>query len=179
MSQYYVSGTVTRLDSRSNVSKKTGKPFSIYSVTVNGTDIEVGFKQPYKVGDTFESNVEYAFKTYRVVAGVPDPSLPPIPNSSGGTSFPSRPAPGMAESTFPISIKDGRSTSIIRQNALSNAVALVNSLPETVDDLTPSTDPKVETRARADLAIEIAYKFAAFSSGNADLEFLAPKTDKE
>lgn len=179
---YYVEGTITRLDSQ-NRKSKAGKAFTIHTVDVNGSTIEVGFKQPFSVGDRFASNVEYAYKTYRQAAGA-DNTLGPIPNA---VASPSR-APAAAgggstrSSAFPIPTSDGVQTAIMRQNALTNAVSLISNaggyagsgLGETVTN----EDLKAVIKWRAELAIDIAYKFAAFSSGNLDAELFTASAAK-
>lgn len=184
MTSYYVSGTVTAVKSRQGTSK-AGKPFTIHIATINGTDIEVGFKQPFKIGDTATLDVEYAYKSYRMTSLPANSSNPPIPNSASGTTFVGSPVP--TSSDFPIRSTDGRQTAIIRQNALTNAVALINggvsvNLVEQAEDgkipayvAKLSKEDQDAIRDQAALAIEIAYKFASFSSGNLDQEFLTPK----
>jgi hypothetical protein len=171
---YYVKGPVTAVSfERRGPSKKTGKMFDVHNVTVNGTVIEVGFRQPYKVGDTVELDVAYEYKTYRKTDAPANPANPPIPNSVVGSGSAS--VVGGAVS-FPIPTADGRQTAIIRQNALTNAVAIIASLPDDIElTKVPEDDDKKivsEAKARAELAIEIAYKFASFSSGNLDVELL-------
>lgn len=190
MSNYFVSGVVTGLKTRNGTSK-AGKPFVIHIVTINGTDIEVGFKQPFKVGDNTSLDVAYAYKSYRMTGLAANPANPPIPNSSPGTTAFAPGSSGGPSSDFPIRTTDGRQTAIIRQNALTNAVNLINGgvsvnlVEQSEDGKVPayvaklSKDDQDAIRAQAELAIEIAYKFASFSSGNLDQEFLTPKTDAE
>lgn len=172
---HQANGTVVTLTTR-DLTSKAGKPFTKHGVKLDsGQEFELdGFKQIYSVGDKV-SAVGVALK-YRVwtSTGALAHGAPEMPRS-GGSPAPSAPrtsGSGASESGFPIPAASYQ-MSIIRQNALTSAVNLVNTaLGERISD--GEDDPTATTRnqkiisQRADLAIKIAYKFASFSSGYLD-----------
>ncbi len=140
------------------ITKPGKRPFTVHRVQLNnGDEVEVGFKQPYRVGDNFNSEVEFKFGKWKEVralggaAPTPTPSTPSGANSSGNG----------APATFPIP-KGNKESAIIRQNALTNAVNAINNWGDTeigagsLDEYT-------------DLIIAQAYKFAEFSSGQREV----------
>lgn len=182
MSNYYLNGTVQALGQR-NFTSKAGKNLTVHSVQVDGTWIEVGFKQPYNVGSIITADVEYAYKRYQITPNPANPALPQVPGSGGAaagapaavSSAPSTTSQASSgPSSFPIPMTAGRETAIIRQNALTNAVAVVNALSGETDF---SMSEGGELKARIDSIIATAYKFAAFSSGNLDAEVIDKATE--
>ena len=142
------------------ISKPGKRPFTVHRVQLaNGDEIEVGFKQPYRVGDNFNSEVEFKFgkwKEVRALGGAAPPS--PAPSTPTGASTSGNGAPA----TFPIP-KGNKESAIIRQNALTNAVNTVNKFLDTQPDAYKSLD------GYTDEVIAVAYKYAEFSSGQREV----------
>lgn len=140
------------------ITKPGKRPFSVHRVVLaTGDEVEVGFKQPYHIGDMFNSEVEFKYGKYKEVRAL---GSAPVTSGGGGVMAAAAAAPGMA---FPIP-KASKETAIIRQNALTNAVNLYTS--------------HLETQGAAgigdwDKAVEhilgLAYKFAEFSSGQREI----------
>lgn len=173
-----VTGTVVALTERTIMSK-AGKKYPKHGVTLDsGQFFELdGFKQRYSVGDRVESiPVAYNYKIWTEIPKTSGVGLPPAPATMAGVSSATAPAalrPAAAGGAgswskdvgFPIP-QDSYQMAIIRQNALTNATALVNHLP------TPAVIGKEalqdEAFARAEMAVKIAYKLTSFSSGHLD-----------
>jgi len=166
------SGKITALGSRGGVAKASGKPFTINTVLLeDGTEIEVGFKQPYSVGEYFSRRVEVKFgKLADVGAAVPGDvemaATSPAPAARSAGSAPS--GGGYQARVFPVGRESGE-ISIIRQNALTNARELVlgmvagTGLPLAKADRQQALDAIVED------VLYVAYKFADFSSGQREV----------
>lgn len=134
------------------------RPFKVHRVVLNnGDEVEVGYKQPYKIGDLFNSEVEFKYgkwKEIRPLGSVPS-------GTAGGSSAASAPTPAPAAMAFPIP-KANKETAIIRQNALTNAVNFFNN----------AGAPHMAGMAldeQADYVLKLAYKFAEFSSGQREM----------
>lgn len=157
-----VSGAITNINKEMKTSK-AGKPFSVFSVEVNGTWYEAGFKAPGNVGDfiTFDSTLAYGKN--KIVDGTlskagtggakPYAAAPTasVPKNSGGK-------------TFPIA-KDSPDRSIIRQNAVNRAVEVLTAtglLHGMVSDTPESKD------VVAGHVIGLAQRFEAYYSGELD-----------
>lgn len=165
-----VSGVVRNLSSK-RITSKAGRTFTLHLVELeDGTVVNVGFKQPFSIGDNVKLNVEEKFGELKLIVGGAASSG----GGGGGDSGGGAPAPAVKKSfesgrntKFPVPETHG-DYSIIRQNALTNAVAYFNesgsgtkSLDEGVDEI-----------------IKIAYKFAEFTSGHRErrlMKELAPK----
>lgn len=163
-----ITGTVQGISPFNGVSKRTGKPFTIWTVTVDGRDIKAGFKKPtYEIGQNVSIPVEVNKwgDTEMIQPGKPM-------SGGGGSSAPPKPSAGAAPSggrTFPVQINSPE-MSIIRQNALTNANAAVhNYMERNASEVTePSTvDEYVE------MVIHAAYKFTEFSSGQREAKAVA------
>ncbi len=130
------------------------RPFKVHTVKLdNGEQIEVGYKQPYTVGQMFNSEVEFKYGKYKEVK-----PLAGAPSTSSATSTPVAATP-MA---FPIP-KANKETAIIRQNALTNAVNAVNQM-QSLGLTSHKTADEI-----ANEVISLAYKFAEFSSGQREV----------
>jgi hypothetical protein len=142
------------------INKPGKRPFTVHRVQLaNGDEVEVGFKQPYRVGDNFNSEVEFKFgkwKEVRALGGAAPAT--PAPSSPSGASTSGNGAPA----TFPIP-KGNKESAIIRQNALTNAVKLFEVQAATSDEAALTDE------VAAERVIQIAYKFAEFSSGQREV----------
>jgi len=151
------SGKVVNILRDAKVSTKTGKPYTVHSVVLDSGDtIEVGFKQPYKTGASFNSEVEFAYGKWKEVRPLGSAS-PPSSSTSGQDATPS-PAPMQ----FPIP-KSSKELAIIRQNALTNAMNAVNNYDGGDRNALEKLDEYAER------VINVAYKFAEFSSGQREI----------
>lgn len=180
---YTLAGTVTDLTERQAKTRYGLKP--VYGGEVSGQAIEFGFKKDEKVpypsrGDVVSYRVKYEYGKYKVCGlSVGDPPAPVKAAAPGGgaasATGTTKPAGGSFR-PFPVPMTHG-DTSIIRQNSLGHAVALVAAFVSTIDGDSEKEGPDL-VELGADVALRIAYKFAAFSSGNLDAEVLAEITKK-
>lgn len=179
-------GVVKNVEARVKA-KKAGGTYTVNVATLDtGVEVDFGFKPcPARIGDTVSWVVQKSYGTNKFVADDPSagslaPAYPPrgayVPPSAASTT-PGAPAAGPSAyragygKPFPLP-RDHGDTAIIRQNALTNAIKLIElatgepklgsgGVGETV--LSFSTIEEMEQRV-----IQTAYKFAAFSSGNLD-----------
>lgn len=137
--------------------------FDKYSILVDGKWYSSKFEIRCEKGDTVEfddGGKNYCQKLK--VAGK---------GSGGGT--PVSPGPGSAgkgfsRGVFPVPLTDG-SRAIIRQNSITNAVNLVNSLmPEVSKTLTLEQVAEM-AEYRANLAVDLARILENYSAGDGDL----------
>ncbi len=150
------------------------RPFTVHSVTLeDGTTVEVGYKQPYRVGEYFSRDCEMKFGSLKDVG-------PAAPGASvGGSSPPPKPYPVSAGAapagrTFPVN-PESPEMSIIRQNALTNARELITavSMGYTVDMITDTAVRREMLDKLTDDIMYVAYKFADFSSGQREVKHVA------
>lgn len=165
-----VNGTVQAITPMNGVSKKSGKPYTIWTVTVDGQDVKAGFKKPgFEVGQTV--SIPVSTNKWGDVEMI-QPGAP-----TGGYSGPAKPisspatmasgAPGGR--TFPVA-RTSPEMSIIRQNALTNANAAVHNYFELIrvdneDEFVPP-----DLAQYIECVIETAYKFTDFSSGQREVK---------
>jgi hypothetical protein len=166
----YIVENITSKD----VNTKFG-PKPAYSIYADGERYSYGFKKPtFKIGDTIDfqftentygknvdlNSVQLLAKGEGAPTATPAPT-PPSP-SKAPYSPPTRP--------FPIPALHG-DRAIVRQNSLTNAVNLLREDKETIK-LTPDD--------RANLVINVARMFEAYSCGDLDMEqaLLMAKTDE-
>lgn len=157
-----ISGTVQAVTPTNGVSKRTGKPYTIWTVTVDGRQVKAGFKKPaFEVGQTVSIPVSTNKwgDVEMIVAGAPTGGYTAPAKPSGGTSAPGG-AP-MGGRTFPVA-KNSPEMSIIRQNALTNANTAVHNFMER--NASEVTEPSA-VEEYVEMVIAAAYKFAEFSSG--------------
>ena len=152
----------------SEVKNPPGKrPFSVHAIELDGGDvIEVGYKQPYRIGQTVTLNVEFKYGKWAEVKGGAVGSPSPVPTPSVGPSGGSAAAAPM---NFPIP-KTNKETAIIRQNALTNAVQSVGAL------LVNGNLSGMTTDKFAEEVLNMAYKYAEFSSGQREVRLAADMT---
>jgi hypothetical protein len=193
-----VSGKVASAHTRSFTSK-AGKALTKTVIVVDGNEIELeGFGDKtgtYPPGREVNIGVAREFGRWNhaglAVVGLPQLNGAPnpvgsTPGSSGGGG--AKPA---YRGGFPVP-SDDYQTSIIRQNALTNAVATLATI---VPDATLSrafpvkgpdgnfegglgVDVPAAMEGLAELVIRLAYRYAAFSSGRLDTEAIEQITSK-
>lgn len=156
-----ISGQVTEITPQSGVSKRTGKPYTIWTAVVDGTPVKMGFNKPgFNAGDTVTLDVQQ--NKY----GDWEPIAPGKPSGGRAPAAPSGPAPAPAGRTFPVATTSPE-MSIIRQNALTNANAAVHHYMERNADSVTEPD---NVEGYIEMVIEAAYKFAEFSSGQREVK---------
>jgi hypothetical protein len=140
-------------------------PKPAYTIVANGERFSYGFKKPaFKIGDeidfqftenTYGKNVDLA--SVQLIAkgtGAPAPSASP-------STAPAK-AYGAPAKVFPIPALHG-DRAIVRQNSITNATKAVCDYFDSNDDIT-SVDEY------ADLIIQVARKFEAYSCGDLDMQ---------
>lgn len=146
------SGTVENITSRSVTAR--GKPGTAYAVEVDGERYSAGFDKPdCNIGDVVEFEYEMNGNYRNIVKGSLRKASPKAAASSGGYSG------GRGKGVFPVPQDDG-SIAILRQNALTNAVAFLNA-----SGFLSGSDDLEEKQARV---IDVAKYFASFTSGELD-----------
>jgi hypothetical protein len=163
-------GKIVALPSEQKAAKATGKPFTVHAVVLeDGTKIEVGFKQPYSVGEYFNRTVETKYG--KLVDSGPAEPGDTEPGPSPSPAAPSRPAPPSGR-TFPVDIGSPE-MSIIRQNALTNAREAVSNFmgyPNVANSGATKAERQQTLDAIAEDIVYLAYKFTDFSSGQREVK---------
>lgn len=147
-----LSGIVKSVSSQLKTAKSSGRSFRIhYAELESGEVINVGFSQPFKVGDSISVDVETKFGELKVTSSsvAPDSGTKSVPV---GTK-PYAPSTGK-NTVFPVPNTHG-DYAIIRQNALTAAVNAAGPRSATGSD-----------EEYAERVIKMAYKFAEFTSGH-------------
>lgn len=154
-----VTGAVEKIESVDRNTKRGPAP--VFYVWVNGEKYNLGFKRlSANVGDVVTFDAERS--TYGWEA-----KTHPVP-SAGGSTAPAKPAGASTGSwgskgVFPIPALDGQ-RSIVRQNALTNAIKFLERTPVTGD-----LDKDIDT------IIHIARMFEGYTAGDTD----AAQAEKE
>lgn len=124
--------TVNGVISAVNANKKTsaaGKPYTLYTITVDGNEYEVGFKKPSADrGDTVNFEWELKYGRKAIVDGSLSKGA-----ASAGSSVPSNTGGGRsygAAKPFPVPADHG-DRSILRQNAVTNAREIIKQFGDT------------------------------------------------
>lgn len=172
-----VTGKVASASTRTFTSK-AGKALTKTVLTLdNGIDIELdGFGDKvskYPPGTTVDMGAVQAFGRWQTT-GARQPGLPEL----GGTSAPSpaKPATTTSRGAFPIPGNDYQ-VSIIRQNSLTNAVATIMPMVGDCDNMDAPEALRALEKV-SDQIIRLAYKYAAFSTGNLDTQVLQEVANK-
>ena len=130
-----INGVVTNIESRMVTTKYGNKP--VYDVYVNGDKYAFGFKDPTKMGITTGANIEFDFTAGRYGKDMTATTVKVLGSGTGApatpVAAPSRSAPtaapaasgGKFDCGFPIPVTSEK-ISILRQNALTNAVKAVS-----------------------------------------------------
>lgn len=171
MASNRLNGTVSRIFERKFTSK-AGKSITKHGIEVNGVEAELdGFKQKYSVGDTVDLSVEFEYKRWNV-KGPGNPSDAPVPGGRTSVSGTTGDAPVAGGGSTGSGMAITKDQSIARQNALGHASRIVASAfdnqaqPSSFENAPPGWPD--ELAKRADLAIQIAYKMASFTTGHLD-----------
>jgi hypothetical protein len=141
-------------------------PKPAYTIVANGERFSYGFKKPvFTIGD--EVDFQYTENTYG--KNVDMTSVQMIKKGTGVLVAPSisTASPGKApysppSKVFPIPLLHG-DRAIVRQNSITNAT-------KAVCDYLDSNDAIDDVQQYADLIIEIARKFEAYSCGDLDAQ---------
>lgn len=179
---HQATGTVVELTTR-NFTSKAGKSLTKHGVRLDsGQAFELdGFKQSFSVGDKIHAlGVALKYKVWTMTGGISPgaPAMPASAPSPGGAPAPTSGAPRSSGASsgggggyssrdvgFPIP-QDSYQMAIIRQNALTNAVSLVNEAYGVATGT--AEDIAHEVAVRLNTALKLAYKMASFSSGQLD-----------
>jgi len=156
-----VDSVITNIYGEQGIGKASGKPFTKWFMDLeDGTKVCAGFRKPasYTVGQRLSANIEKnQWGDWEIKAA-----------SAGGATAPAQQSggfkPGASGRPFPVPKTSGE-VAIIRQNALTNANALVSTMA-VLDH--PSLE--IHGGDLAELVIEIAYKFAEFSTGQREVK---------
>jgi len=167
-----ITGMINDISAVKGVSKRTGKPYSIWWVDVNGTNVKAGFNRPgFNVGDTVTLDVQtnkYGEQEIVTAGKSMSPAAKPAPMAASGSGG----GRGGFERTFPVK-KDSPEMAIIRQNALTNAVRFLEDIApqeymcDEIDEV-KSFEEYVDKCGEA--IITLACKFAEFSSGQREVK---------
>lgn len=165
-----VNGMVQAITPMNGISKRTNKPYTIWTVTVDGQDVKAGFKKPgFEVGQvvSIPTSTNKWGDVEMIQPGTPTGGYTPPP---GPISTPTIGAgPGAGGRTFPVN-RTSPEMSIIRQNALTNANAAVHNYFENVYENNPAGDQPIDFNEYVNLVIDTAYKFTDFSSGQREVK---------
>jgi hypothetical protein len=140
-------------------------PKPAYTIVANGERFSYGFKKPaFAIGD--EVDFQYTENTYG--KNVDLASVQMLKKGTGAaapiasSTAPSKPSYSPPAKVFPIPPLHG-DRAIVRQNSITNATKAVNDY---LDDKDAVGD---NVQQYADLIIEIARKFEAYSCGDLDM----------
>ena len=151
-----VKGLVLAINTADGKSK-AGRPYTKYTAVMSaGFTFDAGIRPPpFKAGETIDVELEEKFGKMQLVRD-DDPS-----GGGGGR--------GRAPRPWPVP-EDHGDNSIIRQNSLKHAVAVIVGSPV-------AQSGSVSAEVMAEEAIKIAYKFTEFSSGRLDAVRVAQATE--
>lgn len=159
-----IEGTVDYINTRQvNIKNgpRAGSTATVYTMTVSGEDIDYGFtKPPFEEGEMVSVPVgaKNRFGKWEPANKQKGSNgAGPAPRQNTRNSYNKR-----EDSGFPIPT-DSYQVSIIRQNALTNAVNLITEAGYVVD-WDKNSDEIIET------VIKTAYKFYEFSSGQREVK---------
>ena len=163
-----INGCVVGVNSERRTAKATGKPFTVHSVSLDtGETLEVGFKQPYVVGQRVVGTAEMKYGKLALVSS----GGGSVPMAAGGGSPPTASAPA----AFPTPL-NSKEMSICRQSALKAAVDVFNVVGgATTRNL---FDDKVLDEV-AEQVIKLAYKFTDFSTGHREVKMVKDSVDSK
>ena len=160
-----MTGTVDKIDSRVVKTKFGPKP--VYDLYVGGTKYGYGFKNPQLIGVQQGTTVEFEAGENNGYMNVVADSLKVIssgPANNQGITRSITATSNNVRSGFPVDTTSDK-FAIIRQNALTNAVATVEAFTGQVNSMSPNT-----LEAYVNLVIKTAYTFTDFSSGQREMK---------
>ena len=175
-------GTVTAVNSRTVTTKYGAKP--VFDVVVDGTKYGYGFKDPTKAGLSVGAYIAFDFTAGKYGPDMLPGSVKVITGGTGVAATPVAPSPrstptaspaasggGWRDAGFPVPVTSEK-ISILRQNALTNAVKTVGDFPTNfvTSELTPNE--------LIDHILEVARKFADYTSGRDAERAVAALTEK-
>jgi hypothetical protein len=141
-------------------------PKPAYSIVANGERFSYGFKKPaFKIGD--EIDFQFSENTYGKTVDMTSVQLiskgtgSPTPPPATATTAPAK-AYGAPAKVFPIPPLHG-DRAIVRQNSITNAT-------KAVCDYFDSNDGINTVDEYAELIIQVARKFEAYSCGDLDMQ---------
>jgi len=161
-----VEGTVDSVYSKTK-STRSGKDVTIYYGTVEGTEVNLGFKPTWTEGEYVSVEVAEKYGEYQIT-GKAKPGSTPAPKA--GTKDVS--SGSFKRGTFPLEPTDNQ-VSIIRQSSLNRAVDTANLMEKMgllADDMT-----KEELE---ELIFEFAYKYTDFGTGQREVKMSKDKDIK-
>lgn len=170
-----IKGTVDSVTDKV-ITSKAGKRFKVHYVVMDdGQEVNVGFKQPFAVGQYVTLDVEQKFGELKMLSSS-NGNAQAVSKSAPASG--SAPRPSASSRPFPVPKTSGE-MAIIRQNALTNAVTMFcNGALEFV----PGKDEMKSTDELIEEVLKMAYKFAEFSSGQREVALasnLAERASKQ
>ena len=161
-----VEGTVDSVYSKTK-STRSGKDVTIYYGTVDGTEVNLGFKPIWSEGEYVSVEVAEKYGEYQIT-GKAKPGSTPAPK--GGV----KPAPssaGFKKGTFPLEPTDNQ-VSIIRQSSLNRAV-------EVVRDMMHHSCLEIDNEeVYLNKIFGLAYKYTDFGTGQREVKMSKDKEVK-
>jgi len=155
-------GTVANVRQKVVTNKVTKKQYTLFIYEVDDTIINGGFNQKYNVGDSF--NEECTMSKFNELTMPKHTPQGKFVNTSKYDSVPTT-SSGPPARSFPVN-KLSPEMAIIRQSALKAAVDVYGSMiPPDADD-----GEEIDVDAHAEKIIQLAYKFADFSSGQREVK---------
>lgn len=140
-------------------------------IAADGTKYGFGFTDPARSGISVGTTISAVGTVgkYGVSLDPKTVSLGKVAGAVSGATAPSpagssRPSGGYGQRPFPVPLTNG-DTAIIRQNALTNAVATVADFVAT-----QPTEKWPDLDTWTDMVISTAYKYAEFSSGQREVK---------
>ena len=161
-----VEGTVDSVYSKTK-STRSGKDVTIYYGTVEGTEVNLGFKPIWSEGEYVSVEVAEKYGEYQITGKAKPGSAPAAKTPSKGVSSGS-----FKKGTFPLEPTDNQ-VSIIRQSSLNRAVEVVSNLSNEglLKDIKTEQD-------YLDKIWELAYQFTDFGTGQREVKMSKDKEVK-
>jgi len=159
-----ISGVIDSIYTK-EVSTKYG-PKQVYHATINGHDINLGFKTECVEGQQVTLNVEHKYGGYQLLQGSPSgtsTTVGALVPSNNGVAVPSVPTTAAA---FPVATNT-TGTSICRQSSLTKAVESVNFLMDK-GLLVVNSDVDYQEKV-----MEFAYFYTDFTTGQREVKAAA------
>jgi len=141
---------------------RAGSVGYVHYIQVDTDTVNVGFKNPYEMGEVVTLNVEESYGELRVAKG-------PSTGASGSVSMDKTSAvanAGPRKAAFPVPL-EANGTSICRQSSLNRAVEAINDMQ--VHDIIDFDSQEQYEKA----VLELAYKFTDFVTGQREVKAAA------